>query len=42
MTTHTNQPEARKFLAFELALELIVSLRPLVEKSRRRSSELSA
>ena len=41
MTTHTNQPEARKFLALELALELIVSLRPVVDKIRRRSPRLA-
>ena len=41
MTTHTNQPQARPFVALELALLLIESLRPVVEKIRRRSPRLA-
>ena len=41
MTTKTNRPFTQPFLALELALSLIGSLRPVVDKIRRRSPKLA-
>ncbi len=41
MTTKTNRPYNRPFIALELALTLIESLRPVVARVRRKSSRLA-
>ncbi|MDD9939121.1 MAG: four helix bundle protein [Myxococcales bacterium] len=38
MTTHTKRPYAQPFIALELALSLIESLRPIVARVRTRSA----
>ena len=41
MTTKTTKPYTQPFHALELALALIASLRPVVDKIRRRSPKLA-
>ena len=41
MTTETKRPGARKFVAFELALEIITQLRAIVVIVRRRDVRLA-
>ncbi len=41
MTTKTTKPSTQPFLALELALSLIASLRGVVDKIRRRSPRLA-
>ncbi|MDD9937870.1 MAG: four helix bundle protein, partial [Myxococcales bacterium] len=41
MTTHTKRPCAQPFVALELALILIESLRPVVERVRKRNARLA-
>ncbi len=41
MTTDTTRPYTRPFIALELSLSLIESLRPIVVRVRRRNSRLA-
>jgi len=41
MTTETNRPEAHTFVAFEVALEIIRSLRDIVPVIRKRNAKLA-
>ena len=41
MTTKLTKPGAQPFIALEIAFEFIASLRPVVEKIRRRSPALA-